>query len=173
VVCVEDDVASRHAAFERIVVPELTRLLGAARTLTRDRGAAEDLVQDAMVRAYRSLCRFDGRFPRAWLLTILRNAHLNSTRRRRPDPVERLPERSVDHDHDDAVDAFALDEVLRRALSSLPPDQRDVVALVDVEGFSYQETAGALGIPVGTVMSRLHRARTKLRAALDAEGFRP
>jgi RNA polymerase sigma-70 factor (ECF subfamily) len=171
VVCVEDDVASRHAAFDRIVVPELARLLGAARTLTRDRAAAEDLVQDAMLRAYRGLCRFDGRYPRAWLLTILRNAHLNSARRKRPLPVGEVPE-AVD-DQGGALDAVVLDDALRRALMALPDEQRDVVALVDIEGLTYQESADALGVPVGTIMSRLHRARTKLRAQLEAEGVRP
>jgi RNA polymerase sigma-70 factor, ECF subfamily len=172
VVCVEEDIASRHAAFDRIVVPELGRLLGAARTLTRNHAAAEDLVQDAMVRAYRGLCRFDGRFPRAWLLTILRNAHLNSTRKRHPHPVEELPEPIGEHTGDD-IDAIVLDDALRRALAALPAEQQSVVALVDVEGFSYQEAAALLEIPVGTVMSRLHRARAKLRAGLAAEGIGP
>jgi RNA polymerase sigma-70 factor (ECF subfamily) len=170
-VCVEEDVASRHAAFDRIVVPELARLLGAARTLTRDHVTAEDLVQDAMVRAYRGLCRFDGRYPRAWLLTILRNAHLNSTRRLRPIPVGEVPELALGDDA--GIDAVLLDDALQRALRALPDEQRDVVTLVDVEGLSYQEAADALGVPTGTVMSRLHRARTKLRAQLEAEGVRP
>jgi RNA polymerase sigma-70 factor (ECF subfamily) len=172
VVCVEDDVASRHAAFERVVVPELGRLFGAARSLTRDRTAAEDLVQDAMVRAYRALCRFDGSHPRAWLLTILRNAHINGLRRRRPDPVADVPEPA--HALEASLtDDIALDDAIRRALASLADHQRDVVALVDVEGFSYQEAATALGVPVGTVMSRLHRARSNLRTRLAAEGVRP
>ena len=170
-VCVEEDVASRHAAFDRIVVPELGRLLGAARTLTRDHVAAEDLVQDAMVRAYRGLCRFDGRYPRAWLLTILRNTHLNSIRRTRPISIDDVPELALGDEA--AIDAVLLDDALQRALRALPAEQRDVVSLVDVEGLSYQEAADALGVPTGTVMSRLHRARTKLRAQLEAEGVRP
>lgn len=171
VVCIEEDVASRHAAFDRIVVPELSRLLGAARSLTRNHAAAEDLVQDAMVRAYRSLCRFDGRYPRAWLLTILRNAHLNSTRRRHPHPVEDVPEPADDSRSD--IDAVVFDDALRRALTALPAEQQSVIALVDVEGFSYQEAAAVLDVPVGTVMSRLHRGRAKLRTSLAAEGIRP
>jgi RNA polymerase sigma-70 factor, ECF subfamily len=162
VVCVEEDVASRHAAFDRFVTPEISRLHGAARTLTRGGDAAEDLVQDTLVRAYRALCRFDGRHPRAWLLTILRNAFYKEAVRQRPVPVADLPSAT----QTDRTDALAFDDALRRALATLPEEQRAVVALIDIEDLSYAETAAALGVPVGTVMSRLHRARRKLREQL-------
>lgn len=161
VVCIEEDVPGRHAAFDRVVVPEIGRLLGAARTLTREQSAAEDLVQETLLRAYRALCRFDGRHPRAWLLTIMRNAFYKDARRKRPQPAEVAP---VDADHADLV---AFDDALTRALAALPEAQRDVVVLVDVEGLAYAEAAAALGIPVGTVMSRLHRARAGLREQLE------
>jgi len=102
VLCVDEDPASRHAAFSRVVVPEIGRLHGAARTLTREPAAAEDLVQDTLVRAYRALCRFDGRYPRAWLLTILRNSFAKDARKRRPVPTDEVPA-SVDEDHADAL----------------------------------------------------------------------
>ena len=158
--CVEDDLRGRHAAFDRVVVPEIARLHGAARHLTGERTDAEDLVQDTLVRAYRALCRFDGRHPRAWLLTILRNAYYKDARRRRPRPTVLVPS---DDDHADEV---AFDDALARALATLPTARRDVVVLVDVEGFTYAEASAALGVPVGTVMSRLHRARRKLREQL-------
>jgi RNA polymerase sigma-70 factor (ECF subfamily) len=162
VVCVEEDVESRHAAFARLVTPEISRLHGAARTLTHGGDAAEDLVQDTLVRAYRALCRFDGRHPRAWLLTILRNVFYKDARRIRAVPVADVP--AITEDDTSAVIDF--DDALRRALATLPEAQRDVVTLVDVEGLSYAETAAALGVPAGTVMSRLHRARHKLREQL-------
>ena len=162
--CVDEDPASRHDAFDRVVVPEIRRLHGAARTLTRESAAAEDLVQDTLVRAYRALCRFDGRYPRAWLLTIQRNSLAKDARKRRPLPTDEVPV-SVDPDH---ADALAFDDQLARALASLPDSQRDVVMLVDIEGLSYAEAAAALDIPAGTVMSRLHRARQQLRRELSA-----
>jgi RNA polymerase sigma-70 factor, ECF subfamily len=165
VVCVEEDAASRHAAFERLVTPEIGRLHGAARVLTHDGAGAEDLVQDTLVRAYRALCRFDGRHPRAWLLTILRNVFYKDAVRRRAIPYAEVPVRDS-NDVTDDTDAVAFDDALRRALATLPRAQREIVQLVDVEGLSYAEAAAAIGAPEGTVMSRLHRARVKLREQL-------
>ena len=162
VVCVEEDAASRHAAFDRLVTPEIGRLHGAARVLTRNGDTAEDLVQDTLVRAYRALCRFDGRHPRAWLLTILRNAFYKDAVRRRAIPYADVPVADLD----DKTDAIAFDDALRRALATLPEAQRTIVQLVDIEGLTYAEAAAATGVPEGTVMSRLHRARTKLREQL-------
>ena len=79
-----DETASADA-FERYVLPEVEVMLRVARSLTRNHADAEDLVQDTMLRAYRAIDRFDGRHPRAWLLTILRNTHINRNRRRRPE----------------------------------------------------------------------------------------
>ena len=169
----------RRAAFRDYVVPELDVLLRVARRLTRDAAEAEDLAQDTLLRAYRALDRFDGRYPRAWLLTILRNTHYNRLRKRRPDLLDdevahRLPARGVDgrqegteeralHDH--------FDPLVRDALASLSANHRAVIALVDLDGLTYQEAADLLGVPVGTVMSRLHRARAKVRARLESAGF--
>jgi RNA polymerase sigma-70 factor, ECF subfamily len=162
VVCVEEDAASRHAAFDRFVTPEIDRLHGAARVLTHGRDTAEDLVQDTLVRAYRALCRFDGRYPRAWLLTILRNVFYKDAVRHHDLPVAEVPGVEIA----DPADALAFDDALRRALDRLPASQRRVVELVDVVGLAYAEAAAAIGVPVGTVMSRLHRARARLREEL-------
>jgi len=150
-----------------------------ARRLTRNGPDAEDLVQDALVRAYRAFGRFDGRYPRAWLLTILRNTHINQLRKRRPDLLEdelaqRLPARGEDGRLDGTADqAFRgdLDPIVRDALASLSGNHRAVIALIDLDGLTYQETADFLGVPVGTVMSRLHRARKKVRTRLEANGI--
>jgi RNA polymerase sigma-70 factor (ECF subfamily) len=169
-------------AFERYVVPEIEVLLRVARSLTRHQADAEDLVQDTLIRAYKAIDRFDGRHPRAWLLTILRNTHINRNRRRRPelmrDPdleIERavrwpdiddgsLPDRLVDLEFEAEVGS---------ALRSLSSTFGEVVELVDLDGLSYAEAAGVLGVPVGTVMSRLHRGRKKIREHLRQTGVAP
>ncbi len=169
----------RRESFSRYVLPELEVLLRVARRLTRNDAEAEDLVQDTLLRAYRGLDRFDGRYPRAWLLTILRNTHYNRIRKRRPDLLDdevaqRLPDSGIDG-RQDGTEERALhehfDPLVREALAALSPKHRAVIALVDLDGLSYQEAADLIGVPVGTVMSRLHRARAKVRSRLEAVGF--
>lgn len=175
---VSDD--QRQAAFREYVVPELDVMLRVARRLTRDANEAEDLVQDALVRAFRAIDRFDGRYPRAWLLTILRNTHVNRLRKRRPDLLEdelvqRLPARGADGREDGTSEQAlqgSFDPLVKDALRNLSANHRAVIALVDLDGLTYQEAAQVLEVPVGTVMSRLHRARHKVRAELEAHGFR-
>lgn len=175
--------ADRDQAFCRYVVPELDVLYGVAMRLTRNPHDAEDVVQETLLRAYRSIETFDGRYPRAWLLTILRNTTINRARKRTPDLLideERtlgaLPARGPDG-RDDGVEETALgrmpDAAVVDALRRLSPDHRAVVALVDIDGLTYQEAAEVLDVPVGTVMSRLHRARSRLRARLERAGYLP
>ncbi len=169
----------RDEAFRVHVLPELQLLHAMAMRLTRDPHDAEDLVQDTLVRAYRALHRFDGRYPRSWLLTILRNTNINRARKKRPVLVHdehatfsRLP------GHGSAGREGAAEEALNRipdgavlgALADLTEDHRTIVLLVDVDGLAYREAADLLGIPVGTVMSRLHRARSALRTGLEQRG---
>ena len=173
---------TQDEAFERYVLPEIEVMLRVARSLTRNRADAEDLVQDTLLRAYRAIDRFDGRHPRAWLLTILRNTHINRNRKRRPellrDPDTQL-ERAVRTPEDDDANRpdrfidFELDGALEDALATLSPRFTEVVELVDIDGLTYAETAEALGVPIGTVMSRLHRARKKLRDQLRTAGVAP
>jgi RNA polymerase sigma-70 factor, ECF subfamily len=165
--------------FREQVLPEIDVLLRVARRLTHDPNDAEDLVQDTLVRAYRAFDRFDGRYPRAWLLTILRNTHSNRIRKRRPDllddeAAQRLPAPGQDGRSDGTEEralAEQFDPIVRNALSSLSANQRAVIALIDLDGLSYREAAELLEVPVGTVMSRLHRARRKVRAELEAHGI--
>ena len=166
-----------NASFERYVIPEIEMLLRVAHALTRDHSEAEDLVQDTLVRAYRGIGGFDGRHPRAWLLTILRHTHLNRVRRRRPellrDPaLDRLTD-AADQDPADAIADDEFDAEIADALASLDDTFRRVVELVDIHGLSYAEAAGILDVPVGTVMSRLHRARARIRDRLDRAGLAP
>ena len=174
-----DTTPEREAAFRQYVLPELDVLYRVGRSLTRNHADTEDLVQETIIRAYKAIDRFDGRHPRAWLLTILRNAQINRTRRRRPellrDPdveMDRLAATSVG-DQDDpehqVVDPV-FDASVRAALEGLPERFRLPVELVDLAGLSYQEAADQLDIPVGTVMSRLHRARRRMRDHLTKVG---
>ena len=165
--------------FRHYVTPEIPVLLRVARRLTGSPQDAEDAVQETLIRAYRAIDRFDGRHPRAWLLTILRNATANMYRRKRPqlaDSPEALLELpAAGADGRDGTEERVLDGMVEAegadALLALSQSFRDVVVLVDVDGLSYQEAAEVLGIPAGTVMSRLHRARKKMRKRLERAGF--
>ena len=165
----------RKLAFARYVVPEVDVLYRVALSLTDAAADAEDLVQETLLRAYRGLSSFDGRHPRAWLLTILRNTHLNRSRRRRPHLL-RDPEAVLTHGGPDAAPGpeamvvdVSFDATVALAVKALPEKMRTVVQLVDVDGLSYQEAASTLGVPVGTVMSRLHRARSRIRDRLAGQ----
>ncbi|HEC08263.1 MAG TPA: sigma-70 family RNA polymerase sigma factor [Acidimicrobiales bacterium] len=171
---------SQDQAFKTYVVPELDVMFRVAMSLTRNRADAEDLVQDTLIRAYRAIERFDGRHPRAWLLTILRNAQINRTRRRRPellhDPdteMDRLATTTAgdEHDPEAVVVDPVFDATVKAALEALPVKFRRPVELVDLGGLSYQEAADQIQVPVGTVMSRLHRARKRMRAHLEKAGY--
>jgi len=173
-----DDQEGQRAAFEQYVMPEIDVLYRVARSITRNPTDAEDLVQDTMLRAYRAVGRFDGRYPRAWLLTIMRNAQVNRVRRKRPELL-RDPDAAMEMLADEGPGAVGpeeivvesqFDTVVEEAFERLSDNFREVVELVDIQGLSYQETADLLGIPVGTVMSRLHRARARMRKHLESSG---
>lgn len=173
---------ARRAAFARYVIPELEVLARVATSITRRHADAEDLVQDTLLRAYRAIDRFDGAHPRAWLLTIMRNAEVNRHRRRRPelmrDPdeemnrVAREPGSRLDTP-EEIVLGDQFDEVVAAAFFSLPDKFRAVLELIDIDGLSYAEAARVLGVPEGTVMSRVHRARKRIRDRLGAAGLAP
>lgn len=173
--------ASRRAMFNRHVLPEVDVLLRVACSITDQRADAEDLVQDTLLRAWRSIDTFDGRHPRAWLLTVLRNAEINRHRRRRPELLDdpdrtferELTDNQVQTSAEDVVVDRMFDAAVEAALSGLPDNFRRVVLLVDVDGLTYAEAAQALGLPEGTVMSRLHRARSRIRDRLAAAELAP
>jgi RNA polymerase sigma-70 factor (ECF subfamily) len=162
--------------FARWVEPEIEVLLRVAHSLTGSWADAEDVVQETLIRAYRAIDGFDGRHPRAWLLTILRRTHLNSLRRTRPDLVDdtslerRRPAfgRATVASPEDVVDEGLLDGDIEVALDALDPRFRTVVLLIDLNGLTYAEAADLLDVPVGTVMSRLSRGRARLRKQLRA-----
>jgi len=165
------------AAFDRYVVPELETLYRVAAAITREHAEAEDLVQDTLIRAYNSIDRFDGAHPRAWLLTILRNTNVSRNRRRRPgllaDPdriVELAEPAPAGTGPELEAMAAVFDERVEAAFFSLPEDQQVAVRMVDVNGLSYREAADVLGVPIGTVMSRLHRGRKRIKRKLAGSG---
>lgn len=167
-----------QASFEKYVLPELDVLYRTAWSLTRSDADAQDLVQETMLRAFRAIDRFDGRYPRAWLLTIMRNANINRARKKKPDLLDDPDatfERSTDfadnRDPETLVVEPVFDAAVENALADLPDKFREVVELVDLNGLAYQEAAEILEIPVGTVMSRLHRARKRIREHLEVTGL--
>lgn len=158
---------SRDERFEAEVVPHLRSLFGTAYRMLRNAHDAEDLVQETCLRAYRAFDRYEaGTNVRAWLFTILHRARTDAFRKRsRQVPTVEL----VDQEPavPPAQDALASGmEDIQRALDSLPEVFRNAVVLRDVEDFSYDEIARILEVPIGTVMSRIHRGRALLRSAL-------
>lgn len=145
------------------LVPALRRF---ARALVRNSEAADDLVQDTIVRALRGEHLFHGGDLRTWMFTILLNLDRNRRRGLARKPFLAVIE-DVDPPGEPAADGSARD--IARGLAMLPAEQREVLLLVALEGFSYREAAEAQNVPVGTVMSRLSRARTTLREYLDGE----
>jgi RNA polymerase sigma-70 factor (ECF subfamily) len=153
---------------ERLVelIPRLRRY---ARALVGDRATADDLVQDTLERAWAKLHLYRrGTDLRAWLFTVMHNVHVNRVRAARPtDQLEEdMPELAQRASQGDALLVRDLD----RAISRLPDEQRAVLLLVTLEEMSYDTVARTLEIPIGTVMSRLSRAREKLRAMMLGQG---
>ncbi len=167
--------------FETLTLPHVNELFSVALRYTRNDRDAEDLVQDTYMRAFGAWERFiPGSNVRAWMFRILTNSFISGYRTRRKQ--RRLAEPEL---YDDAVGAFfsshardfaadperewlsgSMGDEVSRALDSLPPAWRVVVTLADLEGMSYRQIADIIGIPVGTVMSRLFRARRHLEVAL-------
>jgi RNA polymerase sigma-70 factor (ECF subfamily) len=154
------------AGFRQNVEATIPALRRYARALTRDSDAADDLVQDTLVRALRSEHLFHGGDVRSWLYTILTNLNRNRLRSlaRRPtlSPIE-------DNDAPDMAGPEAGGRDIERALATLVEDQRYALLLVVLEGLSYREVAEVQGVPIGTVMSRLARARVQIKAYLVGE----
>ncbi|HEY7659055.1 MAG TPA: sigma-70 family RNA polymerase sigma factor [Actinomycetota bacterium] len=176
---VPEDPALRER-FEREVLPLLPNLYGAALRMTRNPQDAEDVVQETYLRAYRGFAGFrEGTNLRAWMYRILTNTFINSYRKRQREPAtvpdddiedwylyDRLGASVAEPSAENEVLEQIPDEDVQRALESLPDGFRMAVLLADVEGFSYKEIAEILDIPIGTVMSRLHRGRKALQKAL-------
>jgi RNA polymerase sigma-70 factor, ECF subfamily len=185
------EAAANRARFEEEALKHLDALYRTALRMTRNPSDAEDLVQDALVRAYRFYDRFQpGTNFRAWLFKILTNTYINTYRRKQGRPQESSledteefflynqlsadQEERVTDVEDTVLDGLGADAI-QRAIDQLPPQFRTTVQLSDVEGLSYAEIAEATGVAKGTVMSRLFRGRRQLQRALwdqaEAAGF--
>jgi RNA polymerase sigma-70 factor (ECF subfamily) len=159
--------------FERIVLPHLDDAYTLARYLLRDQHDAQDAVQDAVLRALRYFETYRDGDARAWLLAIVRNCCLTRHRKARAEQANIAFVEDVDVVHESAgraTDARAVEQseraALQRALDGLPAEFREVIVLREVQGLSYREISDVVGVPIGTVMSRLARARRRLASAL-------
>jgi len=173
-----DDKRSR---FEAQVLPHLAAAYRYARWLASSANDADDLLQEAILRAYRGFEDLRGGNPKAWLLTIVRNCHRTAYRQMRqrnfvPLPAEQEPDSAamIAQTPDPEVAAMDRDRqrLLQRLLSALPEDHREILTLREIVELDYREIAAVTRLPIGTVMSRLARARAALRAQwrLEIEG---
>jgi RNA polymerase sigma-70 factor, ECF subfamily len=165
-----------YSDFSETALKHVDALYGYALTLTRDPVEAQDLVQETYLRAIRTRQKLAANSNlKGWLFVILRNAWLNQIRHARSGPT--FTELEIEEANPAWIDVQAADpyvlylrklerEEVKQAISSLPILHREIVVLRDIEGFSYREIASMLGCPAGTVMSRLGRAREKLRQIL-------
>jgi RNA polymerase sigma-70 factor (ECF subfamily) len=172
-------VTDDHARFEEDVVPYMRKLYPAALRMTRNPSDAEDLLQETFARAYAAFHQFSpGTNLNAWLYRILSNTFINSCRKLGREPVQMLSGQVSDHHltdslrnpsarsaEEEALDRITESEVFQ-ALRDLPEGFSAAVYLADVEGYPYHEIAEIMGTPIGTVMSRLHRGRQRLRVRL-------
>lgn len=167
-----------NALFRAVVLPHIDEAYRLARWLAGNGADAEDVVQEASLRAFRAIRAYAGGNPRAWLLSIVRNTAYSWLRKNRPativsvDDLEavELAHLKPDERRDDTPEASLIAKVdaeqLRAAIANLPAPFRETLVLRDIEGLDYREIAEATEVPIGTVMSRLARARRKLLETL-------
>jgi RNA polymerase sigma factor (sigma-70 family) len=169
--------------FQRDIVPQLDAAYNFARFLSRDADAAQDIVQEAFLRAYRGFDGYQGGDARAWIFAIVRNCYHNWLLDRRRKAVHEVDVHGKDDLEENAIDNVPSDEdnpetsLLRRAqsgavrhvLNKLPRPLREILVLRELEGLSYRQIAEIAGLPIGTVMSRLARARTHFESAWRQE----
>ena len=159
--------------FERQVLPHLDAAYNLARFLMRNDPDAEDVVQEASLRAFRFFESFRGENSRAWFLSIVRNTSFTALKRNRTDEANVVFDEELHGQQTPPMDAGAsLDraqdrQTVRAAIEQLSPEFREAITLRELEGCSYKEIADVAGIPVGTVMSRLARARRQLQLILS------
>jgi RNA polymerase sigma-70 factor (ECF subfamily) len=164
------------ARFEQAILPHFDAAYNLARWLTREGHDAEDVVQEAYLRAYKFFDRFHGGDGRGWLLAIVRNTCYTWLTRNRPGELATSLDEEIHGEADPAASPEHVLEqresiqMLRQALEKLPPEFREVIVLRELEGLSYKDIAGIAGVPLGTVMSRLARARKRLEQELAGAG---
>jgi RNA polymerase sigma-70 factor (ECF subfamily) len=163
----------RLSEFERQVLPHLDSAYNLARFLVRNEQDAEDVVQEASLRAFRFFESFRGGNSRAWFLKIVRNVSYTALKKNHPDEMNVVFDEELHGGQTPPIDAGAvLDraqdrQTVRAAIEQLPPEFREAITLRELEGASYKEIADVAGVPIGTVMSRLARARRQLQLILS------
>ncbi len=166
--------------FERLMLPHLDAAFALAVWLTRDHAAAQDIVQESYLRAFKAWRRFEAGNAKAWLLTIVRRRAMTWLKRRRSDVDldDDMADTSGDvgalsHDATQEAVVIAQQDVaaVRAAIGALAVQWREIIVLKDIEGLAYTDIARVLEIPLGTVMSRLSRARDKLKERLIRDGY--
>ncbi|MDB6058532.1 MAG: polymerase, sigma-24 subunit, subfamily [Verrucomicrobiales bacterium] len=168
------DERERLELFEKSVMPHLDAAYNLARWLTGNDHHAQDVAQEASLRAFKFCAGFRGDNPRGWLLAIVRNTFYTWLRKNRPtEKMIELNEEALDLEDTSATtesnSQFADAEAVRRAIADLPVEYREIVVLREMEGMSYKEIAELAEVPMGTVMSRLARARKLLQKRLTAD----
>jgi RNA polymerase sigma-70 factor (ECF subfamily) len=176
--------------FEDEIIPHLDAMYNFGLRLTSDPNDAEDLVQDTIVKAFRFFSSYEkGTNAKAWLFRILKNSFINNYRKKSKQPSQVdydevssfyetiRADRTDTSDLEDRMFRELIDDDISNALEQLPEDFRTVVLLCDVEGFTYEEIANMLDVPIGTIRSRLHRGRNLLKAELEEyahdRGYKP
>ena len=173
------DEKEKQKDFNEEIIPHMDALYNFALRLTSDPNDAEDLVQDTVVKAYRFFSSYEkGTNAKAWMFRILKNSFINNYRKNSKKPAEVdydevspyyesvRAERTETSDLESLMFREMMDDDLSNALTRLPEDFRTVVLLCDVEGYTYEEIANMLDVPIGTIRSRLHRGRNLLKTEL-------
>jgi RNA polymerase sigma-70 factor, ECF subfamily len=162
----------KRRRFEALAMPHLDAAYNLARWLAR--GEADDIVQEAMLRAFKSFDGFRGEAVKPWLLAIVRNCHLDALARKKRHAAAPLDEIGEIASPEPTPESDAMDKglgrALDRAIAALPPEFREVVLLREMEDMSYRDIASVTAAPIGTVMSRLARGRALLKAHLEGGG---
>ena len=169
------DESDTRARFEQVILPHLDAAYNLARWLTHNDHDAQDVVQEACLRALKFFGGFRGGNARSWLLTVVRNTAYTWLRQNRPQEVTGDSTDELEALEDTATNPGVLQarsadtELVRQALEQLPADFRECIVLREMEGMSYKEISDVTGVPIGTVMSRLARARKQLQQCLVRE----
>lgn len=178
-IILKTNIDSNHASFEKEMMPHFNQIYNYAYRLTGSSDDAHDLVQETYMKAFKFFHTFEkGTNSKAWLFKILKNSFINNYRKKASEPqkvVYEEVENFYDSVRDESVDSSNLEkkifdaelgDEITTALKSLPDEFREVVVLCDIEGYTYEEIADKLNCPIGTVRSRLHRARKLLQENL-------
>jgi len=165
-------------SFNALVEMYQNQVFAVALRMVRDAALAEDLAQDAFISAYRNLNQYSGGSFKSWLMRIVRNATLDSLRKTQRRPTDSLDENMVAFESqlvsdeptpDDVAENAELGDHIKEVMADLHPDQKMALVLIDIEGYSYEDAATAMSVSIGTVKSRLSRARGRMREGLMAD----